>query len=631
MDMNDDDNDNGNTSYRVDDTVLCQYSPTSHSPSLHHHSSDHDIDQINYDENYDDDYNQQHPPSPSLSRLGKRQHPSSSSSSSSPRHPPPLPTNTVKPSTSVAQIPPMSSKRPLSSISSRSSSLTSASTPSYYKTTSKRPATATTIKTNTESVQPRPSTSASLLLHRPPTTSRPPTARPTTAASTARTITRSEHEGHYIISIIEGRGVASEIGLAAYDKKSCQILLMQFGDDKSFLGVHSVVGALNPVEIIVSQTAVEPAPSALLASLQDMLAATSTSTSNNNNNNNTIAASSTYNPDNNDRDRVATGNQTHIDTNITPVSRKFFNDTTGLQLLNTYALKDELSNLLLLLSNKYFALAAFAALIKVCEAKGLVGWAPASVRIVYRPLEGALLLDPVTAKNLELVTNIANRKDTTASLFGILKFTKTPMGTRLLRRSILQPLADLDAIHLRLDAVEGLLSNEEMFFGLQNVLKSFVDLDALIANIIHVPIKITLKHSETNLNTIIQLKHVLKLLTPLLQLLAPTVHLHSTLLTQIYQAVSNPSLSTLLEAIQLDINDDVKYAKTGMEIRNQRCYAVKSGVNKLLDVARATYKECTDDVYELVGKYCGKDYTLQFVFRERKLFTNGKLFRDRHV
>lgn len=46
------------------------------------------------------------------------------------------------------------------------------------------------------------------------------------------------------------------------------------------------------------------------------------------------------------------------------------------------------------------------------------------------------------------------------------------------------------------------------------------------------------------------------------------------------------------------INDDTIYAKQPLELRNQRTYAVKSGVNGLLDVARQTYKEATEDAYQ---------------------------------
>ena len=54
------------------------------------------------------------------------------------------------------------------------------------------------------------------------------------------------------------------------------------------------------------------------------------------------------------------------------------------------------------------------------------------------------------------------------------------------------------------------------------------------------------------------------------------------------------------------INEDTTYAKQPLELRNQRTYAVKSGVNGLLDVARTTYKEAMEDVYQHANELsCG--------------------------
>lgn len=54
------------------------------------------------------------------------------------------------------------------------------------------------------------------------------------------------------------------------------------------------------------------------------------------------------------------------------------------------------------------------------------------------------------------------------TLLGVLNHTKTPGGARRLRSNILEPLVDVDTINMRLDAVQELLLNEELFFGLQN-------------------------------------------------------------------------------------------------------------------------------------------------------------------
>lgn len=54
------------------------------------------------------------------------------------------------------------------------------------------------------------------------------------------------------------------------------------------------------------------------------------------------------------------------------------------------------------------------------------------------------------------------------TLFGVLNYTKTPGGSRRLRSNILEPLIDANTINTRLDSVQELLQDEELFFGLQS-------------------------------------------------------------------------------------------------------------------------------------------------------------------
>lgn len=58
------------------------------------------------------------------------------------------------------------------------------------------------------------------------------------------------------------------------------------------------------------------------------------------------------------------------------------------------------------------------------------------------------------------------------------------------------------------------------------------------------------------------------------------------------------NVAPVQELISGVINDDTVYARQPLELRNQRTYAVKSGINGLLDVARQTYKEATEDAYQ---------------------------------
>jgi DNA mismatch repair protein MSH4 len=75
-----------------------------------------------------------------------------------------------------------------------------------------------------------------------------------------------------------------------------------------------------------------------------------------------------------------------------------------------------------------------------------------------------MMIDLSTIQSLELIQNVQNTKSKDC-LFGLMNETLTPMGSRILRSSILQPSTNLDVLSRRYDAVEELNTHEEMFFA----------------------------------------------------------------------------------------------------------------------------------------------------------------------
>jgi DNA mismatch repair protein MutS len=90
-----------------------------------------------------------------------------------------------------------------------------------------------------------------------------------------------------------------------------------------------------------------------------------------------------------------------------------------------------------------------------------------------------LSLDRTTLKNLELIesSQMGSKKH---SLLGVLDHTATPMGARLLRSWILQPLQDLNEILKRQEAIEALLNNTAKIF---EVLKYIKDIQRLLTRV----------------------------------------------------------------------------------------------------------------------------------------------------
>jgi len=98
-------------------------------------------------------------------------------------------------------------------------------------------------------------------------------------------------------------------------------------------------------------------------------------------------------------------------------------------------------------------------------------------RITVYSTATTMTLDAQTRRNLELTES--GRGDARKSLFSVLNQTKTPMGQRLLRRWVMQPLVDLHRLHTRQEAVaffhrEGLLRAE-----LRDALKQVADIERL--------------------------------------------------------------------------------------------------------------------------------------------------------
>ncbi|KAF9983341.1 MutS protein msh4 [Modicella reniformis] len=284
---------------------------------------------------------------------------------------------------------------------------------------------------------------------------------------------------------------------------------------------------------------------------------------------------------------------------ITPIARRFFNDTTGLQYIQKYIIKEGSASLLLGIPTKYFCLAATAAVMRHIEETRNATFLNHSVQFKYQICQGSMVIDCATARNLELTINLSTQNDK-ATLFGILNETLTPMGARLLRSNILQPLTDEKTINTRLNCVQELTEAEDTFYALKTSLKAFNDIDHLITSFIQVPTKPSVKHSEQGINRIINLKHTLKSIEHVAQAVGAC---ENRLLRTIHRLLTDQRLERFSRLIDTVIEQNVVLEKTAIGLRNQRCFAVKAGCNGLLDVARQTYKETINDIFEVVNRY----------------------------
>ena len=96
--------------------------------------------------------------------------------------------------------------------------------------------------------------------------------------------------------------------------------------------------------------------------------------------------------------------------------------------------------------------------------------------------DSKMLLDAATLKNLEIARNMRSAEPE-GSLLWLMDETFTPMGGRLLRNWLLNPLLDAEEIGQRQDAVESLMSDSGRLSKIQAALKSIYDIERLASKI----------------------------------------------------------------------------------------------------------------------------------------------------
>ncbi len=132
------------------------------------------------------------------------------------------------------------------------------------------------------------------------------------------------------------------------------------------------------------------------------------------------------------------------------------------------------------LGNKAEAVAAAGAILHYLHEGRMTGLQHID-RLTYFTFSDSLRLDPGTIDHLELFqTRDGSRKNT---LYGILNFTRTGMGARLLRDRMISPSQNVHWIQTRLDAVEELKSSYICRNELGEALQSIADLERLLSRI----------------------------------------------------------------------------------------------------------------------------------------------------
>lgn len=199
----------------------------------------------------------------------------------------------------------------------------------------------------------------------------------------------------------------------------------------------------------------------------------------------------------------------------------------------------------------------------------------------YNPSE-FMLLDYPTRKNLEILFSI-NSLQPGNTLLSIIDKTITPMGARLLKRWISQPLINLNEINYRLNTVEQFVQNSELMKKIRQLLNGIGDLERLMS-------KITA--NKANPRDYVNLKTSLKIVEQI----------------RIIEIVESPILKNLIQRLEVPI-----------ELINELDKAILDEPSVTLGIGRVFKKGYNPKVDEYTYlKYSAKEWLQNYQEQERQ-------------
>ncbi|MBD3351182.1 MAG: DNA mismatch repair protein MutS [Candidatus Lokiarchaeota archaeon] len=195
-----------------------------------------------------------------------------------------------------------------------------------------------------------------------------------------------------------------------------------------------------------------------------------------------------------------------------------------------------------------------------------------------------MFLDAETQKNLEILRNL-NDNSQYASLLYILDKTTTPMGGRLMKKIIVQPLLNKEKIEARLEIVDCFKSDNMLRNDLREFLSEMGDMERIISRI---------NYSRTaNARDIVYLKAALKLL---------------------------PDIQNILSGINVEplkkiVNSFEDYTRIieliNSAIKNNPPTTITEG-----DIIKDGYDSRVDEMRDILAN--GKDWILKFEEKEKE-------------
>lgn len=156
------------------------------------------------------------------------------------------------------------------------------------------------------------------------------------------------------------------------------------------------------------------------------------------------------------------------------------------------------------------------------------------------------------------------------------------------------------------------------------MLQEFPDLDKMLSGLTTQPKNVTSKTARVGIDTLIYLKQTLRTTPALAEALkgintiipshsattadalpitatesASSTTLSHPLISAIISNLTDDALSKMEDSILTAITESTAFSKSAHEMRHQECFALRTGIHGLLDVARKTFLQTVEDLYRV--------------------------------
>ncbi len=221
---------------------------------------------------------------------------------------------------------------------------------------------------------------------------------------------------------------------------------------------------------------------------------------------------------------------------------------------------------------------------------------PNLFKINYIREEKILHVDYITQRNLELVKSLWE-KGRDSTLYSIFNQTHTPMGSRLLKKIILQPLTDLNEINQRINIVQKFKDDVFLRSELREELKVIGDLERFINRINYA--------RNSNARDLINIKHALERIPNIKNLLEKT---------------KIPEISNFNDKIK-----DFQETRTVIDvsIKDNPPTTVKEG-----NLIKTGFNDKIDELRDILQN--GKNYVLEYEKTQRERWKLNSGFKVGH-